>query len=43
MLVAIAIIAAFSVVAITTSVLAQNMTGGENMTAAVDDNMTAGG
>jgi hypothetical protein len=43
LLVAIAIIAAFSVAAIATPVLAQNMTGGENMTAAVDDNMTAMG
>jgi hypothetical protein len=41
LLVAIAIIAAFSVAAITTPALAQNMTGGENMTATMDDNMTA--
>jgi hypothetical protein len=41
LLVAIAIIAAFSVAAITIPVSAQNMTGGENMTAAMDDNMTA--
>jgi hypothetical protein len=41
LLVAIAISAAFSVAAITTPALAQNMTGGENMTAAMDDNMTA--
>jgi hypothetical protein len=41
LLVAIAIIAAFSVAAITTPALAQNMTGGENMTATIDDNMTA--
>jgi hypothetical protein len=43
LLVAIAIIAAFSVAAITTPALAQNMTGSENMTAAMDDNMTAMG
>jgi hypothetical protein len=43
LLVAIAIIAAFSVAATTTPALAQNMTGGENMTAAMDDNMTAMG
>jgi hypothetical protein len=41
LLVAIAIIAAFSVAAITTPALAQNMTGSENMTATMDDNMTA--
>jgi hypothetical protein len=39
----IAIVAAFSVAAITTPALAQNMTVGENMTAAMDDNMTATG
>jgi hypothetical protein len=43
LLVAIAIIAAFSVAAITTPALAQNITGGENMTATMDDNMTAMG
>jgi hypothetical protein len=43
LLVAIAIIAAFSIAAITTPALAQNMTGGENMTATMDDNMTAMG
>jgi hypothetical protein len=43
LLVAIAIIAAFSVAAITTPALAQNMTGSENMTATMDDNMTAMG
>jgi hypothetical protein len=43
LLVVIAIIAAFSVAAITTPALAQNMTGGENMTAAMYDNMTAMG
>ena len=41
LLVAIAVIAAFSVAAIATPALAQNMTGGENMTATMDDNMTA--
>jgi hypothetical protein len=43
LLVVIAIIAAFSVAAITSPAVAQNITGGENMTAAVDDNMTAMG
>lgn len=43
LLVVIAIVAAFSVAAITTPALAQNMTVGENMTAAMDDNMTAMG
>ena len=43
LLVAIAIIAAFSVAAITTPALAQNMTGSKNMTATMDDNMTAMG
>jgi hypothetical protein len=42
-LVVIAIVAAFSVAAITTPALAQNMTIGENITAAMDDNMTATG
>ena len=42
-LVVIAIVAAFSVAAITTPALAQNMTAGENITAAMDDNMTAMG
>ena len=41
MLVAIAIIASFIVAATTTPVSAQSMTGGKNMTAAMDDNMTA--
>jgi hypothetical protein len=41
LLVAIAIVAAFSIAAVTTPALAQNMTGSENMTAAMDDNMTA--
>ena len=40
-LVVIAIVAAFTVAAITTPALAQNMTVGENITAAMDDNMTA--
>jgi hypothetical protein len=43
LLVVIAIVAAFSVAAIITPALAQNMTVGENMTAAMDDNMTAMG
>ena len=43
LLVVIAIVAAFSVAAITTPALAQNMTVGENMTAAMDDNMTVMG
>ena len=42
-LVAIAIVTAFSIAAIPAPVLAQNMTGSENMTAAMDDNMTAMG
>jgi hypothetical protein len=42
-LVVIAIVAAFSVAAISTPALAQNMTVGENITAAMDDNMTAMG
>jgi uncharacterized protein YdeI (BOF family) len=42
-LVVIAIVAAFTVAAITTPALAQNMTVGENITAAMDDNMTAMG
>jgi hypothetical protein len=41
LLAAIAIVATFGVAAITTPVLAQNMTGSENMTATMDDNMTA--
>ncbi|HEY3526361.1 MAG TPA: hypothetical protein VE573_06195 [Nitrososphaeraceae archaeon] len=41
LLVAIAIVATFGIAAITTPVLAQNMTGSENMTATMDDNMTA--
>ena len=41
LLVAIAIVAIFGVAAMTTPVLAQNMTGSENMTATMDDNMTA--
>jgi hypothetical protein len=42
-LVVIAIVAAFTVAAITTPALAQNMTVDENITAAMDDNMTAMG
>ena len=42
-LVVIAIVAAFTVAAITTPALAQNMTASENITAAMDDNMTAMG
>ena len=41
LLVAIAIVATFGIAAITTPVLAQNMTGSENMTATMNDNMTA--
>jgi hypothetical protein len=41
LLVAIAMVTAFSVTAIASPVLAQNMSGSENMTAAMDDNMTA--
>ena len=41
LLVAIAIVATFGIAAITTPVLAQNITGSENMTATMDDNMTA--
>ena len=41
LIVAIAIVATFGIAAITTPVLAQNMTGSENMTATMDDNMTA--
>ncbi|MDQ4056755.1 MAG: hypothetical protein M3156_04975 [Thermoproteota archaeon] len=41
LLVAIAIVATFGIAIITTPVLAQNMTGSENMTATMDDNMTA--
>ena len=41
LIVAIAIVATFGIVAITTPVLAQNMTGSENMIATMDDNMTA--
>ena len=43
LLVVIAIVAAFSVAAIITPALAQNMTVGENMTAAMDDNLTTMG
>ena len=43
LLVVIAIVAAFSVAAITTPALAQNMTVDKNMTAAMDDNMTVMG
>ena len=42
-LVVIAIVTAFTVAAITTPALAQNMTVDENITAAMDDNMTAMG
>lgn len=41
LLVAIVIVATFGIAAITTPVLAQNMTGSENMTATMDNNMTA--
>jgi len=41
LLVAIVIVATFGIATITTPVLAQNMTGSENMTATMDDNMTA--
>jgi hypothetical protein len=41
LLVAIAMVTASSVTAIASPVLAQNMSGSENMTAAMDDNMTA--
>ncbi|HEU4446549.1 MAG TPA: hypothetical protein VFR94_17895 [Nitrososphaeraceae archaeon] len=41
LLVAIVIVATFGIAAITIPVLAQNMTGSENMTAIMDDNMTA--
>jgi hypothetical protein len=41
LLVAIVIVATFGIAAITTPVLAQNMTGSENMTATMDVNMTA--
>jgi hypothetical protein len=41
LLVVIAIVATFGIAAITTPVLAQNMTGSEKMTATMDDNMTA--
>jgi hypothetical protein len=41
LLVAIVIVATFGIAAVTTPVLAQNMTGSENMTATMDDNMTA--
>ena len=41
LIVAIVIVATFGVAAITTPVLAQNMTGSKNMTATMDDNMTA--
>ena len=40
LLVAIAIVTAFSITAIASPALAQNMTGSENMTATMDDNMT---
>ncbi len=36
-------VTAFGVTAIASPVLAQNMSGSENMTAAMDDNMTAMG
>ena len=41
LLVAIVIVATFGIAAITTPVLAQNMTDSENMNATMDDNMTA--
>jgi hypothetical protein len=41
LLVEIVIVATFGIAAITTPVLAQNMTGSENMTVTMDDNMTA--
>ena len=40
---AITIVAAFSIAAIATPVLAQNMTGDENMTMTMDENMTSMG
>jgi hypothetical protein len=43
LLVAIAIVAAFSVASITTPALAQNMTDSGNLTATMVDNMTAMG
>jgi hypothetical protein len=43
LLLAIAMVTAFGVTAIASPVLAQNMSGSENMTAAMDDNMTAMG
>jgi hypothetical protein len=43
LLAVITIVMAFSITAIPAPVLAQNMTGSENMTAAMDDNMTAMG
>ena len=43
LLVAVAIVVVFSVAAVTTPVLAQNMTGGDNMTMTMDNNMTSMG
>jgi hypothetical protein len=40
LLVAVAIVVLFSVAAVTTPVLAQNMTGGDNTIMTIDDNMT---
>jgi hypothetical protein len=43
LLMTITIVAAFSIAAIATPVLAQNMTGDENMTMTMDENMTSMG
>ena len=43
LLAAIAIVTAFSITAIASPALAQNMTGSENMTVTMDDNMTTMG
>jgi hypothetical protein len=43
LLVAVAIVVVFSVAAVTTHVLAQNMAGGDNMTMTMDNNMTSMG
>jgi hypothetical protein len=41
LLVAVVIVTAFSMAGVTTPVLAQNTTGGENMTMKMDSNMTS--
>ena len=41
LLVAVAIVVVFSVAAVTTPVLAQNMSGGDNTIMTIDDNMTS--